>query len=172
MNNQTFESPLSNIANQDVFGQREVGLTHPDVQGFIRIRDDGDIEIIADAGVAIIMHRRNETMTIVADRVNFMTRNHDGLRWNHVLFNRSATKYNQPTFIAMSDTTQGAYDMFEGIDIFLKDIDGSRKVAWVTDEMGNKMPLDDYIALNSPPPEEAEIPEYVNTEYWPGRFSE
>jgi len=147
MNNQTFETPLQTLDQQDKFGHREVGITHPDVPGFVRIRDNEDIEIVASEGLAILMHPRNGTITFVADHINLMTRNEDGLRWNHVLFNSRATSFNEPTFITRNETVQEAYETFEGTDLFLSDIQNVRSSGWIRDKDGNTMTLDEYAEL-------------------------
>lgn len=152
----TFDNPIDIIDSQDKYSGREVGLTHPDVPGFVRIRDNGDIEIVAGEGLAILMHPSNGTITFVADHINFMTRGQGGLRWNHILFNDRATTFNEPTFVARDDTEQDIYSPYEGVDIFLKDMEDGNQVAWVRDEQGNKMTLEEYTQLMKDQSEDVE----------------
>ncbi len=46
--------PVKIIADQDKFDDREVGLTHPDNGGFIRVCNNGDIELSSGEGVFVL----------------------------------------------------------------------------------------------------------------------
>lgn len=110
---------ISNITRQQAqFGAREVGLTHPDLPSYIRLGDNGQIMIMADQNVGIILDPIQKTITLVGDRVKFLTKEDGGLRWNQLAFNPKATKYSEPTFKMLSDQVGGAYD---GISDFLED---------------------------------------------------
>src|SRR5690242_4881809 len=89
---------------QNNFSDREVGVTHPDISSHIRLRDNGDIEIITGEKLAIVMNRKNASITFVADHVRFLTRDDDtGMRWNKMAFNHKATLFNEPTFVIPAD---------------------------------------------------------------------
>jgi len=140
---QTFDNALHTASEDSNFAGREVGITHPDVPGFIRIKNNGDIELVAGEGVAIIMSPQNGSITFVADSVNFMTRP-NGFKWNHVAFNDRATTFTEPTFI-FNEPKLNAYDMHEGIEFFSGElIKGSQKVV-VQDSEGNEISFDDYV---------------------------
>lgn len=117
-----FESPDRNIQREDRYGAREVGLTHPDVPGFVRLRDNGDIEIVAGEGVSILMNARNRSITFVAESIKFLTKTEDGLRWNKVSFNEAATNANEPTFVD-SDDIDAMSSLYFGADYYYE-IDG------------------------------------------------
>lgn len=104
--------------NQEKFGLREVGLTHPDLSSFIKLADNGDIHIVAAEGLAIILHPQNKSITFVGDTVKFLTKEEDGLRWNKLSFNSQATKYTEPAFVSyVEDDYQNLY---RGLDDFLE----------------------------------------------------
>lgn len=113
-----FEKPADILDKQNTFGAREVGLTHPDISSFVRLRDNGDIEIIAADGLGIVLSRSNQTMTLMADKIRFLTHEQQGLFWNQVGFNPKATVYNEPTLFTpqehdMHDLFKGATDYFD-----------------------------------------------------------
>lgn len=114
-----FENPSDMNRSQDLFGKNEVGINHPTAPGFIRIRDNGDLEIVAGEGVSILMNVRNKSITLIADSIKFMTKN-SGLRWNKVQFNGRAISFNEPTFLA-SDNTQSASSLYRDVDYFTSD---------------------------------------------------
>lgn len=116
---QTFDTPLEEVDRQDRFSRREPGLTHPDIESlFVRLRDNGDLEIVAGEGLAIIMRPSNRSITFIADHVNIMTQAEEGLRWNHVSFNSKAVSFHEPTFITKNDEQLDAYHTYEGLDPF------------------------------------------------------
>lgn len=43
------------LKRRNQFSRREVGLNHPDNDAFIRLNDDGDIEIFAAPGVGMVI---------------------------------------------------------------------------------------------------------------------
>ena len=86
------------------FSDREVGITHPDLQSFIRLNDQGDIEIFASPGVGIIISSRSKSISIVGDSIRFFTKD-DGLRWNSYNFNYAASNYIEPTLVKVNPKT-------------------------------------------------------------------
>lgn len=157
---QTFDTPLKAIDSQDRFSQREIGLKHPDMPNlFVRLRDNGDLEIVAGEGLAILMSPSKSCITFVADHVNFLTKSDEGLRWNHVSFNSRAVSYHEPTFISKSDDTLGAYDTYEGIDMFIDPETDMPSGPFVTDGQGNRITLQEYAELKREG-KEAEVVDY------------
>jgi len=144
---EAFDNPVAVTDKQDHYSRREVGLSHPDVAGFIRIRDNGDVEICAGDGLAILMHPKTGTITFVADHINFITRSDSGLKWNHVAFNEKATSFKEPTFIASDPNSLEAFDTYEGVESYLRGIEEEGHTVWVRDNLGNKMSLDEYADL-------------------------
>lgn len=112
-----FQSVGDIVRESEKYGDREVGLTHPDHSGFIRVRDNGDVEIFADEGLCIIMNPRSKSITFVADSIKFITRKESGLRWNNLAFNDKATSFNQTTFIPFDP--QESLGMYRGVHYFL-----------------------------------------------------
>jgi hypothetical protein len=104
-----FESSVGNTATEaDVinrrktFSSREVGITHPDNPGFLRLTDSGDIEIFAAPGVGIVINGSTRTVSIFADNIKFHCKD-DGLKWNVKQFNSSATIFNEPALITSNN---------------------------------------------------------------------
>jgi hypothetical protein len=51
---QSNTAPLNRVLkSRKEFSDREVGLTHPDMSSFIRLNDNGDIEIFAAPGIVM-----------------------------------------------------------------------------------------------------------------------
>lgn len=117
-----YDSPQTTLDEQDKYGLNEVGITHPDVSSFIRIRDDGNIEISA-GDVAIVLNPNKGSITLVADTVKFMTKT-NGLRWNRSSFNEDATNFNEPTFL-VENTENNRSSAYRDVEYFLDDIPGS-----------------------------------------------
>lgn len=112
-------SEFSEISKRNSFSQREVGLNHPDNQGFIRLTDSGDIEIFAAPGVGIVINGSTKTISFFAENIKFYSKE-DGLKWNSMEFNHSATTFAEPTFV-LSD--EKAYNpAFLNIDYYLDNI--------------------------------------------------
>lgn len=86
------------------FSDREVGITHPDLQSFIRLNDHGDIEIFASPGVGIIISSRSKSVSIFGDSIRFFSKD-DGLRWNSYNFNYAASNYIEPTLVKVNPKT-------------------------------------------------------------------
>jgi len=102
---------IPNAINPDVelkkrkeFSDREVGLTHPDLSSFIRLTDQGDIEIFAAPGVGIIISSRSKSISLFGDSIRFFSKE-DGLRWNSYNFNYAASNYIEPTLVKINPKT-------------------------------------------------------------------
>lgn len=117
-NEDRFRRPTSLVNGEDEFKDNEVGITHPETSGFIRLKDNGDIEIVAGEGVMIVMQPASKTITFVADSIKFMTRDRQGLRWNGSYFNENAANFNEPTLVPADD--QGSRSLYKGVEYFLK----------------------------------------------------
>jgi hypothetical protein len=88
----------SELSRRREFSRREVGLNHPDTPSFIRLNDDGDIEIFAAPGIGIVISAVGNSISLFADNIRMFTKD-DGLRWNNHNFNYSAIDYSQPTLV-------------------------------------------------------------------------
>lgn len=86
------------LVRRNEFSRREVGLNHPDNHSFIRLNDDGDIEIFAAPGVGIVISATSRSISLFGDSVRIFSKE-NGLRWNNYIFNYSAHDYSQPTLI-------------------------------------------------------------------------
>jgi len=86
------------LARRNQFSRREVGLNHPDNDAFIRLNDDGDIEIFAAPGVGMVISATSKSISLFANKIRFFC-SEDGLRWNNFNFNYSAVDYSQPTLV-------------------------------------------------------------------------
>ena len=83
------------------FSDREVGVTHPDLNSFMRFNDQGDIEIFASPGLGIVISTRSKSISFFADSIRFFSKE-DGLRWNNHNFNYAASDYSEPTLLKVS----------------------------------------------------------------------
>ena len=92
-----FKRPTGIIERQSKFSDREVGLNHPDVKSFIKIADNGDIQIMVDEATGIIISPATGTITLVANTLKLLTNADEGFKWNEKAFNYDATTFNQPT---------------------------------------------------------------------------
>ena len=91
----------SEVQKRREFSDREVGLTHPDLSSFIRLNDQGDIEIFASPGVGIVISGRSKSISLFGDQIR-MHCNEDGLRWNNYNFNYSSSDYSEPTLVKLN----------------------------------------------------------------------
>lgn len=112
-----FQQPVRSAIAQDQFGLNEPGLVHPRRPSFVRLHDNGDIELTAGETLSILMAPSNRTITFVADQVKFLTKD-DGFRWNRLSFNKDAWQFNQPTFHQLDDSD--AHSLYRGVDVFLQ----------------------------------------------------
>jgi len=104
------DKPFDIINNQNKFGEREVGITHPDKHGFIKIADNGDIQIMAAEGLGIIISASQRCIFLVGDVVKFLTKEDEGLRFNNLAFNAKATTYSEPALIHPKIMTSDLYN--------------------------------------------------------------
>lgn len=123
----SFESSIGNtitetdeINRRKTFSSREVGITHPDNPGFLRITDAGDIEIFAAPGVGIVISGSTRTVSIFADNIKINSKE-DGFKWNSKEFNSSATVFTEPALLTSSsrDFNPG----FKNADYYINNID-------------------------------------------------
>jgi hypothetical protein len=77
------------------FSTTEVGLTHNDHPSFVRLTDNGDIEIFAAPGVGIVISGQARSISFFADTIKFFSKE-DGLRWNNYNFNYSSSDFCEP----------------------------------------------------------------------------
>ncbi len=89
------------LKNRKLYSDREVGLTHPDLSSFIRLNDQGDIEIFAAPGVGIVISSRSKSISLFGDSIRMHCKE-DGLRWNSFKFNYAASKYSEPTLVKIN----------------------------------------------------------------------
>ncbi len=115
-----FVRPTHVVLGDDLFKGREVGVTHPDNPSFIRVRDNGDIEIVAAEGLGMVFSVARRNVTIFADEVKFLTKESAGLRWNKTAFNPNATNYSEPTLTKLPED-QVRVDLFQGVSHYLDD---------------------------------------------------
>lgn len=90
--------PENEIGRRNEFSKREVGLNHPDTNSFLRLTDEGDIEIFAAPGIGIIISAVGRSISLFADNIRIFSKE-DGLKWNNYHFNFSATDYSEPTLL-------------------------------------------------------------------------
>lgn len=102
-----FERPVNIAQKQSRFSGREVGINHPDVSGYIKIADNGDIQIMADEGLGIIISPTKQTIFLVGKTVKIAT---NEIKWNQNLFNQYATVYTEPALKPPSDPNSSMYD--------------------------------------------------------------
>lgn len=110
-----FETPVSILDRLKHFGIREVGLTHPDVFSYIRLADNGDIQIMVDEGVGIILSHAQKSIILVGDQVKILSRENEGLKWNDLAFNPKATKFSEPAFLHIKQSRS----LYEGVEDFV-----------------------------------------------------
>lgn len=113
-----FAQPIEKMVRQFRFSETEVGVTHPNTNAFIRCTDDGDVEIVAGEGLAIILHPQNKSITFVADKVKFVTKEHDGFIWNQRSMNPEATEFTEPAFVERDPSMW--HGLFDTVDDFFE----------------------------------------------------
>lgn len=89
--------------NRNEFSRREVGLNHPDNDSFLRLTDNGDIEIMAAPGVGIIISAVTRTVSILADTLKIYTTEDDGIRWNKMAFNYAGSNFTEPFLVPLGE---------------------------------------------------------------------
>lgn len=113
-----FERPAQSLAEQSRFSPTEVGLSHQHRDAYVRLNDDGDVEICAAPGLAVILHPQNKSITMVADSIKFITAK-NGLRWNNLAFNDQAFKFQEPTFVVFDHSE--VRSIYTGLEEFWED---------------------------------------------------
>lgn len=113
----SFTRPSDITSQQDNFSTTEVGITHPINPSFIKLLDNGDIELIGGDGVGIILSAANNSITLVADTIRFLTHGTNALVWNNLAFNDQANTYSQPTFLVLDNSNMT--QLYEGVDAYL-----------------------------------------------------
>lgn len=133
---------------QDHYGSNEVGLVHPNRNSFIRIRDNGDIEISATDGCSIILSATQRTVIVNADEVRFST-NVGGFSWNKAKFNDNALSFKEPALVS---------NLFDSTNQFLL---SSTQLAFVQEALPPQMekrpivaPINTILPLDLPKPSE------------------
>ena len=108
-------NPNKLLSRDDSFSDSDVGITHEDNQSFIKINDNGDIEIFAGEGLGIILHPNNRSITFVADKVRFATQENNGFIWNKLSLNPQAISYAEPALVEYdnNDETKSLYRNLE-----------------------------------------------------------
>jgi hypothetical protein len=113
-----FDRPISFVQGQDMYRPNEVGVTHPTMPAFIRLKDNGDVEIVACEGCSIILHPAKRSITFVADSIKFLTKGGmQGMTWNGMAFNENANTFNEPTLVPVQD--DDAYSPYKGVEQFI-----------------------------------------------------
>lgn len=113
----TFKRPIDEYRAQNRFSQNEVGLNHPVLPIFMRLRDDGTIEIVGE-GCSILMKAGN--ITLVADTVKVITKDETGgFRWNGKAFNEMADGFQEPALVDLDD--EHTPDLYGGVDYYTQD---------------------------------------------------
>lgn len=105
-----FQRPYKFLEKENKFGMREVGITHPDNNSFFKIADNGDIYLMSQDGLGIIISAAQNCIFLVGDNVKFLTKEDEGLRWNNLAFNAKAVKFSEPAFIYPKKPEAGIYD--------------------------------------------------------------
>lgn len=115
----TFKRPYGVAAARDLFGEREVGLTHPDNPAYIKISDSGSIEAMCGDELGIIIDSYTRTIHIYGDSVVLHTKQQGGLRWNRLSVNHRATKYTEPALVEVN--VEDMSGLFNNVDNILGD---------------------------------------------------
>ena len=111
-----FTRPVKAVENRERFSRTEVGITH--LPAYIKLADNGDIELWASEGLGMVFHPGNRSITIVADTVKFLTKPYDGLRWNDLAFNYEADQFQEPALMPFD--SDGIQNIYRGTDDFLE----------------------------------------------------
>lgn len=111
-----FQRPTELFLQKNRFSSTEVGLTHQMAPAFVRLCDNGDIELIAAEGLGMVFHVANKSITIIADSVKMITKD-DGLRWNDSHFNPNGTEWTEPAILKKD--IDDMHGIFDGIDNYI-----------------------------------------------------
>jgi len=97
----------------DNFSLNDVGITHPSNDAFIKIDEAGKIFIMSEPNLGVIFDPSNGSISWFGDKVNVVTKQDEGFKWNNLTFNPAATNYAEPTFTYKKDVINNLYDDFE-----------------------------------------------------------
>lgn len=109
-----FVRPYNLHEVRNTFSSTEVGLTHPHRPSFIKMNDNGAIEIFAKPGLGIIIDPNTDSIIHVGGTVKFLTQDRDGIRWNKLSFNHKATSYTEPALVNYE--TEDTFNIYRGVD--------------------------------------------------------
>ncbi len=142
MSKDSFDSPTNEVNRTNNFSQTEVGITHPQKPGFIRICDNGNIEIFAGEEVGITLDAQSGNMILHANAIKFQARE---IRWNKAAFNSNATSFHEPTFITIEDNVdiKGKY---RGVGYFIDDVELTTGFKITDPTTGQAFTLGEYAA--------------------------
>jgi len=106
------------LNKRNQFSRTEVGLNHPDMFSFIRLADNGDIEIMAAPGIGIVISAVTRSVSILADTLKIYTTEDDGIRWNNYSFNYAASDFTEPVLVPLRhyQTSAAYYDSQKNIN--------------------------------------------------------
>ena len=96
--------------NDQRYELKDVGLTHPDNNAFVKIDSIGRIYIMSEPNLGIVIDPRTHSIAFIGDSVKMMTKPDEGLKWNNLTFNPQATNYAEPTFLEKKNTNMTIYD--------------------------------------------------------------
>ena len=119
MADETFVRPIDLVQGDEKFTGSEVGLIHAANGSYIRLRDNGDMEVMADEGLGFIMHANTKSITFLADKIRFLTQDTEGLQWNKKAFNNKAVEFQEPTLLDID--TDEHMTLYKGVEHFLHD---------------------------------------------------
>jgi hypothetical protein len=108
--------PFDILAAQNEYSATEIGLTHPKLPSYIKFADNGDIYLMAKAGLGIIISPSQDAIILVAETIKLLTKEGDGFKWNEQAFNPKATSFSEPTLV---DVDKKSLDIYDGFDDFL-----------------------------------------------------
>lgn len=148
MTDEIFDSVRKHLNQQDIFGTREVGVTHPDNGSFVRIKDDGSIELVAGGETSIILDVSG-VVSINADVIKLHTRAEGGFRWNKVAFNERAVGFSEPTFIEVEDTLD-IKSIYRGVDYYTDGAVPASKFSFKDPNTGETISLEEYASRFAP----------------------
>lgn len=164
----------SELKRRKEFSDREVGVTHPDLNSFIRLNDQGDIEIFAAPGVGIVISTRSKSISLFGDSIRFYTKD-DGLRWNSYNFNYAASSYVEPTLVKINykqihSAQNGIYHYLDGISSLeqeesQKPITIEGKYGFSGTQQISEQRLSDNLDLSSLLPDQAALVEAYLSSY-------
>lgn len=103
--------------SSEKFDLKDVGVTHPDNDAFIKIDGSGRIYIMSQPNLGIVIDPSKQSISFVGDTVKVVTKEDEGFKWNNMSFNPRAVSYAEPTLTYSKDVVNNIYD---DVDRFLK----------------------------------------------------